>query len=253
MQVNSDTKQTVIWAFGTTNPGSSAADAPLTQHAAGNSGTLSLDLTKALSSGSSVGDPAASGSGSGSSGSVSTPLLPFQKLVIAHAVVLGVAFLILLPTGALLARWLRTFSRHWFKGHWIIQFYLAGPLIVTGIGLGIGSVHKAGASHLDDTHKKWGIAIFVLYIVQCSLGGIIHFIKPKPKIDPSTGLTVPRARPPQNYSHAILGLAVIALAFYQVRTGYKKEWPLTTGRGDAPKGVNAAWIAWVIVSASQLS
>jgi len=198
--VNSDTKQTVIWAFGTTNPGSSTTDAPLTQHAAGNSGTLSLDLkAKALSSSSSV-------SGLGSSGFVSTPLLPFQKPVI------GIAFLILLPAGALLARWLRTFSRHWFKGHWIIQFYLAGPLIVTGIGLGIGAVKKTGASHLDDTHKTWGIAIFVLYLLQCSLGGIIHFIKPKPKIDPSTGLSVPRARPPQNYSHAVLGLAVIDLS-----------------------------------------
>ena len=161
--------------------------------------------------------------------------------------ILGISFLVLLPAGALLARWLRTFSHHWFKGHWIIQFYITGPLIVTGIGLGIGAVSKVGAPHLDDDHKKWGIAIFVLYIVQCSLGGIIHFIKPKQKVDPTTGLPLPRTRPPQNYSHAVLGLAIIALAFYQVHSGYKDEWPLV-GRGEAPSGVNAAWIAWIVVS-----
>ncbi|KAH8116614.1 CBD9-like protein [Phellopilus nigrolimitatus] len=240
---NSDTTQSIIWAFGTTNPGSSATDATLEQHS--ESGTLSLDLTKALSSGSSATNPA--NSGSNSSGSSSTPLLPFQKLVIAHAVLLGIAFLILLPLGALLARWLRTFSRHWFKCHWIIQFFITGPLIVAGLGLGIGAVSESGAPHLDDDHKKWGIVIFVLYLLQCSLGGIIHFVKPRPKIDFATGTPVGEKRPPQNYGHAVLGLLVIALSFYQVRTGYHEEWQKTTGRGAVPNGVNIAWIVWVVL------
>ncbi|KLO16026.1 hypothetical protein SCHPADRAFT_823713 [Schizopora paradoxa] len=244
---NSDTTQAIIWAFGTTNPGSSSVSANLLQHLS--SGTLSLDLTKQLSGdGSSLSNPAASNAGGSSQGSaISIPLLPYQKLIIAHASILGVAFLILLPTGALLARYLRTFSRSWFKGHWIIQFGLAGPLIVIGVALGIASVHSEGSEHLDDTHKKWGVGIFVLYLIQISLGGIIHFVKPKPKEDPVTGQLLPRRRPPQNYGHAILGIAVIALAFYQVRTGYKKEWPNTTGRGNAPKQVNIAWTVWVVM------
>ncbi|EJD02578.1 CBD9-like protein [Fomitiporia mediterranea MF3/22] len=232
---NSDTKQSIIWAFSSTNPGDSSTSANLQIH--DSSGTLSLDLTKSLSSGSSTTDPASGGSGSASS----PPLLPFQKMVIAHAVLLGIAFLIFLPAGALLARWFRTFTPNWFKGHWIIQFYVAGTLIVIGVALGIAAVSKAGANHLNDDHKRWGIAIFVLYFAQCALGGIIHFVKSPPKADGT------RTRPPQNYAHAILGLLVIGLAFYQVRTGYREEWPLIRGGRDAPASVNRAWIAWVVI------
>lgn len=80
----------------------------------------------------------------------------------------------------------------------------------------------------------------MLYIVQCVLGAVIHWIKPKR----SSG------RPPQNYLHAILGLIIIALAFYQVRDGYSREWPKTTGRGNLPNGVNIVWYIWVVVSQS---
>jgi hypothetical protein len=47
--------------------------------------------------------------------------------------------------------------------------------------------------------------------------------------------------------HALLGLTIIALAFYQVRTGYRDEFP-RYAQIAVPKGVNAAWIAWLIVS-----
>ena len=63
--------------------------------------------------------------------------------------------------------------------------------------------------HLDDDHKKWGVAIFALYFVQCSLGAVIHWVKP-------SSWTVKKKRPVQNYFHAVLGILVIALAFYQV-------------------------------------
>ena len=52
----------------------------------------------------------------------------------------------------------------------------------------------------------------------------------------------------QNYFHAVLGLLIIALAFYQVRTGYKTEWPNTTGRGDVSNGIDIVWYIWVVVS-----
>lgn len=77
----------------------------------------------------------------------------------------------------------------------------------------------------------------MLYWVQCALGAFIHWVKPKR----STG------RPVQNYFHAIFGLFIIALAFYQVRTGYKTEWPNTTGRGDIAKGADVVWYIWVVV------
>ena len=60
-----------------------------------------------------------------------------------------------------------------------------------------------------DTHMKWGIAIFVLYLFQVSLGAIIHFFK-------IPSLARKGIRAPQNYFHALLGIFIIGIAFYQV-------------------------------------
>ena len=222
-------------------------------------GSLTLDLTAPLSSSGSSSNPASSSSGSSLS---SQPYTTMQKLIVAHAVLLGLGFLVFLPLGALFARYFRTFTSRWFFVHSIVQFYVAGPLIIIGFALGVAAVSQAGLEHLNDDHKRWGVAILILYLVQCTLGAGIHFIKAKPSpsrekynggkdskawlvrgIDDSGR----RRRPAQNYMHAVLGLLVLGLAFYQVRSGYRDEWPLL-GRGDAPEGVNVAWIVWVVVS-----
>lgn len=85
--------------------------------------------------------------------------------------------------------------------------------------------------------KKLGLALFIIYLVQCSLGGIIHSIKPRN----STG------RPPQNYVHAVLGLLLIAIALYQVYYGFKYEWPRTTGRGPVWSGASPLFFVWLAV------
>ena len=115
-QANSDTTQNVIWAFGTTAPSSSSADATLQQHL--DSGTFQLDLTKTITS--------TSNSTTVSSGSSGIPLQLYQKLIVAHAILCVVGFLAVLPAGALLARYLRTTSPMWFKGHAIIQAVIGG-------------------------------------------------------------------------------------------------------------------------------
>lgn len=55
-------------------------------------------------------------------------------------------------------------------------------------------------------------------------------------------------RPPQNYVHAVFGLFLIGLALYQVRLGYKVEWPRVTNRGPVPNGVDVIFWIWVTVS-----
>lgn len=55
-----------------------------------------------------------------------SPLQPFEKYIVAHAVFCSVGFLALLPTGAIVARIMRTFKPLWFKLHWIIQWVLGG-------------------------------------------------------------------------------------------------------------------------------
>jgi cytochrome b561 len=85
------------------------------------------------------------------------------------------------------------------------------PLIVASFALGVAAVKNSGAEQLNDTHKQWGLTIFVLYWVQVFLGAIIHFFKPR-----SSALRI-RGRTVQNYFHAIFGLFIIGIAFYQVR------------------------------------
>lgn len=233
---NGDTKQSIIFAYGTTDPNSASADATLIQHL--DYGTLSLDLTKVLSTSS-------TGSGSGSpavpSGASDTkftaPLQPYQKTIIAHAVLVTAGFLFMLPAGALLARYARTFTNTWFKGHWILQFGVAAPLICIGVILGVVAVSQAKANHFDDNHKRWGIALLVLYLVQCGLGAFIHFVKKADR----------KRRPPQNYIHAIFGLAIIGLSLYQVHSGFDTEWPLTTGRDPVPKFVKYIFYVWAVL------
>ena len=77
----------------------------------------------------------------------------------------------------------------------------------------------------------------MLYLAQCGLGAFIHFIKKKDRV----------RRPPQNYIHAVFGLLIIALALYQVHTGYDHEWDSTTGRDPAPDGVGIFFWVWVVV------
>ncbi|KAF9049708.1 hypothetical protein BJ165DRAFT_939693 [Panaeolus papilionaceus] len=216
---NEDKDQFVIYAFGTNKPTSSAVDAILFEHQ--DNGVLRLNLANTS------GNP---------SGGGNIPFLPYQKMIIAHAVFAAVGFLVFLPFGALYARYLRTFiPTKWFQGHWIVQFLVAGISITIGVALGIQSVNEAGARHLDDTHKRWGIGIFSLYVVQCALGAVIHFVK-----NPHRA-----RRPPQNYIHAIFGLLTIALSFYQVYTGFNREWPAATGRGAAPEAVRIVFWVWL--------
>lgn len=158
----------------------------------------------------------------------------YQKMIKAHAILFGLAFLVFLPLGALVARLSRTWNPFWFKAHWIIQFYIAGPMILAAFITVILAVKKHRTGHFNDMHKKTGLALFILYVVQATLGAFIHFVK-NPKR---------QRRPPQNYLHAALGLGIVGLALYQVHLGYKTEWPVYVGIGPAPSGVQVAWIVW---------
>ena len=94
--------------------------------------------------------------------------------------------------------------------------------------------------------QKIGLALLILYLFQLTLGVIIHFFK--------TPSFMGGRRPPQNYVHAILGLVIIALAFYQVHYGIKTEWyEATFGDGTiVPDSALHAWIALIVVSSQSL-
>jgi len=230
---DSNTKVNQIYALSTTRPSSSDPAATIVQHLT--SGTFTLDLSKTLPSSNGT-----TGSGNTSPSSSSTfsapPFSTTEKKIIAHAVLCSLGFLIFLPIGALLARF-RMVNPYWFKLHFMIQLGLAGPVIITGWAIAVNVVEESGGPHFSDSHQKAGLALFILYIVQVLVGLYIHYIKP----------SAPRARPPQNYLHVVIGLSIIALAFYNVHEGYAYEWAASTGRGNPPKGVNVVWIIWVVI------
>jgi len=240
---NSDTQQSLIWAFASAKPSGSAVDATIQQHL--QSGTFQLDLTASSAS----FDPASatgggsggggSGGGGGGGGGISLPLQPYQKLIVAHAVLCSLGFIVFLPAGALIARFLRVISPKWFRPHAYTQFYVAGTVILIGFILAIVGVNQAESGHFNDRHKLLGLIIVTCYFVQCSLGAFIHWVK-----NPNR-----QRRPPQNYLHAVFGLAIIALSIYQVHLGYDTEWPETTGRDDVPDGIGKVWLAWTIILA----
>ncbi|THH03409.1 hypothetical protein EW145_g6277 [Phellinidium pouzarii] len=158
-----------------------------------------------------------------------------------HALLSSIGFIILLPVGALVGRYLRTFTGSWFWAHSIIQFLIAGPVIFAGWAFGYQSTAALNTGgHFFDRHKRIGLALLLLYLVQVFLGTIIHFFK-SPR-------SFSGRRPPQNYIHAIIGLTTIALAFYQVHLGIKTEWVEGTGDGTVvPQSALNAWIALIVI------
>ncbi|KAF9065426.1 hypothetical protein BDP27DRAFT_59013 [Rhodocollybia butyracea] len=235
---------TYLWAFAREKP-DSAVDADIHQHQT--VGHATLDLTKSFNEDDDIAEKIVSTTTAPapvptvSKPTVSVQAPPFtasQRMAFAHALFCTAGFLVFLPAGALVSRWLRTFTPSWFTGHWILQFALAGPAIAVGIVFAALSIENSRhpGQHLNDEHKKGGAALFGLYLLQCVLGALIHWVKPRNST----------RRPLQNYLHAIFGLILIALGFYQVRTGYKREWFLAVPSGEIA-GADIVWYIWVVL------
>ncbi len=79
--------------------------------------------------------------------------LPRYQKLIWHGLLLSVGFLVLLPTGSLVARWGRTLTPRWFNAHRIINFGVALPVIATGIILGLLAVLDRQAKHFVNAHQ----------------------------------------------------------------------------------------------------
>ncbi|KAJ6480365.1 hypothetical protein C8R45DRAFT_832225 [Mycena sanguinolenta] len=169
-------------------------------------------------------------------GPLAPPKDPNKTLVLAHALICTFGFAFCLPAGAILARYFRTSRPWWYKGHWIAQFGIAGPVIVLGVSLGFVLSGQIGKTP-GDSHKDLGSAIFFMYIAQCGIGAVIHFFKPKNA----------KRRPIQNYFHAILGITILVLGMYQIHTGYADEWPKFASLGTVSKAVNVLWILWCLI------
>jgi len=168
------------------------------------------------------------------------PLQPVEVKARNHGIIMAVGFLILLPIGVLVARYTRTFNPHWFWSHASIQLVLSGPVIFYGWEQGYQLARQLELQNLNDPHQKIGIALLALYVTQLLLGVFIHFVK------------LPRLfrghRAPWNYLHVALGLAILALAAYQVHYGITIEWEFALeGLHMVTPRAMHAWLALIIV------
>ncbi|KAJ7587192.1 hypothetical protein C8J56DRAFT_92761 [Mycena floridula] len=169
----------------------------------------------------------------------SVPLSPIESYARTHAWLCTVGFLILLPIGTLVARYTRTFTRQWFWAHAAIQLVISGPVIFVGWSMGYNEANKLETPHFTDPHQKMGLVLLIMYVVQILVGLFIHFVK-------IHTLGAGR-RPMQNYFHAVLGLAILALAASQVHYGLQTEWLLLGGLHPVAPACLHAWLAVVVV------
>jgi len=116
-----------------------------------------------------------------------------NDLVILHAILLGVAFVIAFPLGAVSLRVLRS-----FKIHWIVQLFTSvGCLIGLCVAIAL-SVLGVEWADFDFAHQIIGIVVVVLAFVQGMLGYRHHMNYKKFK-----GRTV------VSYVHILFGRGVI--------------------------------------------
>ena len=122
------------------------------------SGNFTLNLTNMIDTDDLPASQTSSGNSSGSSvpssGSESdVPFAPFEKMIIVHGVFTVSGFLVILPFGAIFARWGRSFTDNWFYYHWTTQVILSIPVIVVGWALGPLAVATQDVAHANDAHK----------------------------------------------------------------------------------------------------
>ncbi|KAK5202873.1 hypothetical protein LTR41_011385 [Exophiala xenobiotica] len=181
------TEQPWIWAIG---PGdhvrSNSQNADIEQHS--HYGVFFTDMNKARATAACV--PSVTGTSS-----MNTTAQPgyINDLVVLHAILLGVAFVIAFPLGAVSLRVLRSFNIHW-----IIQIFTSVACLIglcVAIALSVLSVKWADS---DFAHQIIGIVVVVLAFVQGMLGYRHHMNYEKFK-----GRTV------VSYVHILFGRGII--------------------------------------------
>ncbi|KAF8633744.1 hypothetical protein AX17_004400 [Amanita inopinata Kibby_2008] len=210
--------QSIIWAFSHKKPLSSDPSSTLEYHDA--RGALKLEFKSRDSNVDSVS---------------LKHLGRRERLIILHGLLVSIGFLLFLPIGCLVARYTRSVTPKWIKFHETCNMYIALPVVTLGWILGPTVVYINRGLHLTDGHQWCGIVLLTLYYLQIWLGRFIHQHHSVKK----------SAHPRSHVIHVALGITIIGIALFQVRSGLN-EWNSKMGR-PVPEAFWLAWRLWTLI------
>ncbi|KAF9533399.1 hypothetical protein CPB83DRAFT_845199 [Crepidotus variabilis] len=237
------TPENHIFAFSEIPPKDKSPSASISRHQ--QTGYMSFNFAKDF-----VAPKASSGSHSTGQGHASThenyglKYSRMEKLIILHALLVSFGFLVLLPAGSLIGRYGRVYTPRWFKLHWTTNFGIAGPVITLGALLGPAVVwsKQSFRTHLANGHERFGVVLLLVYYAQVYLGRYIH--ARRNQLAKQGPIKAPH--PPLNILHIVLGVSIIGLSFFQVRSGLQ-WWEALTGRGAITPWAWPLWHIWGLV------
>ena len=163
----------------------------------------------------------------------------FPRAVMAHAVLMALAWGLLFPGGALASRLLKSRGGpRFFRAHMAANG-VGFLFLCVAFGLIVNYVGADGGGHYQDLHAKLGLAVFVLFWAQPVNG----LLRPKPT---AKGAQPTRGRFLWELAHKNFGRALIALALLTCLLGVAE----TEGAGAAAalvKGCLALWVLWCVI------
>ncbi|CAA7267657.1 unnamed protein product [Cyclocybe aegerita] len=236
---SSDPREPLVFAYSEAGPGSSDPDAPIPRHQI--AGHLTFDLTKEFVDPTKPKKPNTPGK---IEPGVNAPYKRVEKFIILHGFLVSLGFLVLLPAGSLIGRWGRVFTPLWFRAHWISNMVLAMPAITLGVLLGPVIVYSKESFriHFANAHEICGMILLFIYYAQVLLGRYIHNRRMRvAKLGPIT-----QPHPPLNIVHICLGVSIIGLSLFQVRSGLE-WWETLTNRGPISPWAWPLWTAWTVI------
>lgn len=162
-----------------------------------------------------------------------------DRLIIVHAVCAAIVALFTVPPAILSVRILRPTFRLWFPIHMTMQILTVIFLTLT-FALGTAAVMLGGngsqfTGPKADRHHRLGLALYVIVLVQASLGVAAHFTRGRPgpaeaekeHLKPKLSIF----RQPVRFMHVGLGLVTCVLLYTQFWLGLA-EWNMTSDNGS---------------------
>jgi len=176
------------------------------------------------------------------SSGTSEELSPLNKSAwLAHGVIAFLAWGVLVPFAvqSALLRDLLPKGPLWFKLHRAFNSTAYASFIVL-FAIAVAYTTKEGKPHFNNDHQKMGLAMFIMASVQV-IGGAARPHQPAPDSDEEKT----QVRKSWEVGHRVLGVALLACAFWQMDAGIKLfSQKYSVSESDNDK-LNIAYWVWI--------